>query len=367
MTPPWDQPDMEGMDRALDLAALGLFTTTPNPRVGCVITREGAVVGEGWHVRAGAAHAEVHALRQAGAAARGGCAYVTLEPCSHHGRTPPCADALIAAGIRRVVVALEDPNPQVRGAGIARLRAAGVTVDVGLRAEQASQMNVGFLTRMRRQTPWVRAKVAMSLDGRTALANGASQWITGEAARADGHQLRARSCAVLTGMGTVRQDNPTLTVRAVPTSRQPIRIVLDRGLETPLDAHVLGPQAPTWLVTCNEDVQRARRYEDLGAQVLVVGCKAPGQMDLSALMRLLGQRELNEVTLEAGARLTGALLQERLLDEFVFYVAPALLGEGGAGVIAGAPLTHLTQRHGLHIQGIVALGPDWRIEARCQY
>lgn len=365
MNSAWDDADVSCMDRALELAARGLFTTTPNPRVGCVITRGAQVVGEGWHERAGAPHAEVHALRQAGTAARGACAYVTLEPCSHHGRTPPCADALIAAGIERVVVALEDPNPQVAGAGIARLRSAGLRVDVGLQAEPASQLNLGFLTRMRRHTPWVRAKVAMSLDGRTALANGASQWITGAAARMDGHRLRAQSCALLTGMGTVRQDNPTLTVRAVPTARQPIRIVLDRALETPLDANLLGPQAPTWLVTCNDDGRRARRYEDLGAQVLVVGCTTTGQLDLPALLRLLGERQLNEITLEAGARLTGAFLREGLLDEFVFYVAPVLLGEGGAGVIAGTPLTDLAQGHALHIRCITALGPDWRIDARC--
>ncbi len=367
MSVSWHEADVACMERALELAARGLYTTTPNPRVGCVITREGSIVGEGWHERAGEAHAEVHALRQAGAAARGGCAYVTLEPCSHQGRTPPCADALIAAGLRRVVVALEDPNPQVAGAGIARLRAAGLSVEVGLRCEQATQLNLGFLARMRRQTPWVRAKVAMSLDGRTALANGVSQWITGEAARADGHRLRARSCAVLTGMGTVRADDPTLTVRAVQTTRQPVRIVLDQDLETPLEAKILGPQAPTWLVTCNDDVHQARRYQDVGAQVLVVERTATGHMNLSALLRLLGQRQLNEVTLEAGARLTGAFLQERLLDEFVFYVAPALLGEGGPGVIAGAPLTALTQRHGLNIQNISALGADWRIDARCHY
>ncbi len=352
------------MDRALQLAALGMNSTMPNPRVGCVLVRDGVIVGEGWHARAGEPHAEVHALRAAGEKARGSTAYVTLEPCNHTGRTPPCTDALVLAGVSRVVVAMQDPNPLVSGRGIERLQAAGIHVDVGLRQRQAETLNVGFVSRMVRGRPWIRAKVAMSLDGRTALANGASQWITGEAARADGHRLRARSCAMMTGTGTVRRDDPELTVRHVESPRQPIRIVLDNRLETPLDAKVLRGNAQVWLLTVCEEASRARPYQALGAEVVVLPAGINGRVDFLAMARFLGERGLNEVTVETGSRLLGPLLEAGILDEFVFYVAPALLGEEAAGVVQVTPLQDLSRRFRVDIASVDQVGEDWRIVAR---
>lgn len=358
-----DAGDGVFMDRALELAARGLYGTTPNPRVGCVLVREGAVVGEGWHERAGEPHAEVHALRAAGERAHGATAYVTLEPCSHTGRTPPCADALVAAGVGRVVVAMQDPNPLVSGQGIARLRAAGIPVTVGLREAQARALNVGFVSRMTCGRPWIRAKVAMSLDGRTALANGASQWITGEAARTDGHRLRARSCAMLTGTGTVRRDDPELTVRLVETSRQPVRLVVDNRLETPRDAKILRGGGTVLLTVCAEE-SRALPYRELGAEVVVLPAAANGRVDFEAMAGYLGARAFNEVTVEAGSRLLGPLLEAGIVDEFVFYVAPSLLGEGAAGVIQVSPLAALSERFRLAIDSVSPVGEDWRIVAR---
>lgn len=351
------------MGRALELAARGLYTTTPNPRVGCVLVRDGAVVGEGWHERAGEPHAEVHALRAAAERARGAVAYVTLEPCNHTGRTPPCADALVAADVGRVVVAMQDPNPLVAGTGIARLRAAGIPVHVGLREAEARRLNVGFISRMTRGQPWIRAKVAMSLDGKTALANGTSQWITGEAARTDAHRLRARSCAMLTGLGTVRRDDAALTVRAVETSRQPWRLVIDNRLETPLGAKVLQGEGAALLTVCVDDA-RARPYRDQGVEVVVLPASANGRVDFCAMARHLGERGFNEVTVEAGSRLLGPLLEAGVIDEFVFYVAPALLGEGAAGVAQVVPLTVLSGRFRLAIDAVSPVGDDWRIVAR---
>ncbi|MHB8353425.1 MAG: bifunctional diaminohydroxyphosphoribosylaminopyrimidine deaminase/5-amino-6-(5-phosphoribosylamino)uracil reductase RibD [Burkholderiales bacterium] len=351
------------MDRALTLAARGLYSTMPNPRVGCVLVKAGEIVGEGWHERAGAPHAEVHALRDAGAQTRGATAYVTLEPCSHTGRTPPCADALVRAGVARVVVALQDPNPLVAGQGLARLRAAGIAVEVGVREVEARELNIGFISRMTRARPWIRSKIAMSLDGRTALANGASQWITGVEARADVHRLRARSCAMLTGLGTVRRDDPALTVRLVESPRQPIRIVVDNRLETPLEARVLAG-SQTWVFTVNEDPVRARPYQDRGIEVVVLPAAANGRLDFTAMVETLGARELNEVTVEAGSRLNGPLLEAGVFDEFVFYVAPTLLGEGAAGAMTIQPLTDLSQRFDLDVVSITPVGSDWRIVAR---
>lgn len=278
------------MARALALAARGLFTTTPNPRVGCVLVREGSVVGEGWHERAGEAHAEVHALRRAGALAHGATAYVSLEPCNHQGRTAPCVDALLAAGVRRVVAAMEDPNPQVAGSGLARLRAAGVEVQCGLLTDEARELNVGFVARMQRGRPWLRLKTAASLDGRTALANGTSQWITGPAARRDAHRWRARSCAVMTGIGTLLHDDSRLTVREIPTARQPLRILVDRNLELPLDARIL-EGGGVLVFTAREQPQKARQLAERGAEVMVLG-DACGKVDLPAMLRELGRREL---------------------------------------------------------------------------
>ncbi|MBS1136426.1 MAG: 5-amino-6-(5-phosphoribosylamino)uracil reductase / diaminohydroxyphosphoribosylaminopyrimidine, partial [Proteobacteria bacterium] len=257
------------MARALQLAARGLYTTTPNPRVGCVVVRDGAVVGEGWHERAGESHAEIHALRLAGEAARGATAYVSLEPCNHHGRTPPCAEALLGAGVARVVVAMQDPNPLVAGEGMARLRACGIDVSSGLLEGQARELNIGFVSRMERGRPWVRLKCAASLDGKTALLNGRSQWITGAAARRDGHAWRARSCAILTGIGTVRDDDPRLTVRDVATTRQPLRVVVDSRLETPLEAKILA--GGNVLVACAiDDAARAAKLRQRGAEVVAL-------------------------------------------------------------------------------------------------
>ena len=363
MTSEFDAADLRFMDRALVLATRGLYSTMPNPRVGCVLVKAGEIVGEGWHERAGAPHAEVHALRDAGGEARGATAYVTLEPCSHTGRTPPCADALVKAGVARVVVALQDPNPRVAGQGLARLRAAGIAVTVGLREAEARELNIGFVSRMTRARPWIRSKIAMSLDGRTALANGSSQWITGVEARTDVHRLRARSCAMLTGLGTVRKDDPGLTVRLVESPRQPIRIVVDNRLETPLDARVF-QGGGAWVFTVCEDVARARPYQDRGIEVLVLPAAANGRLDFATMVRTLGARELNEVTVEAGSRLNGPLLEAGVFDEFVFYVAPTLLGEGAAGVMAIRPLTDLSQRFDLDVVSVTPVGSDWRIVAR---
>ncbi len=276
------------MARALRLAERGLYTTTPNPRVGCVIARDGEILGEGFHERAGEPHAEIHALQRAGARARGATVYVTLEPCSHHGRTPPCVDALVEAGVSRVVAAMQDPNPRVAGEGLQQLRAARIAVETGLSEAQARELNIGFVARMTRARPWLRIKTAASLDGRTALRNGQSQWITGAAARRDGHRWRARSCAVMVGVGTLLADNPRLTVREVKTTRQPLRIVVDRQLEIPLDAHVLeGGHA--LIVTAQDRPEKVRQLEQLGAQVVRLP-NPEGKVDLVALMHELARQ-----------------------------------------------------------------------------
>ncbi|MCW5621936.1 MAG: bifunctional diaminohydroxyphosphoribosylaminopyrimidine deaminase/5-amino-6-(5-phosphoribosylamino)uracil reductase RibD [Burkholderiales bacterium] len=340
--------DHKHMARALALAARGLFTTTPNPRVGCVLVREGSVVGEGWHERAGEAHAEVHALRRAGALARGATAYVSLEPCNHQGRTAPCVDALLAAGVRRVVAAMEDPNPQVAGSGLARLRAAGVEVQCGLLADEARELNVGFVARMQRGRPWLRLKTAASLDGRTALANGTSQWITGPAARRDAHRWRARSCAVMTGIGTLLHDDSRLTVREIPTARQPLRILVDRNLELPLDARIL-EGGNVLVFTAREQPRKARELAERGAEVMVLG-DACGKVDLPAMLQELGRRELNEILVESGNRLNGALVRAGVVDELIVYLAPQLLGDRARGMFDLGELTALEQRIELDVR-----------------
>ncbi len=353
--------DFVHMAQALRLAERGCYSTSPNPRVGCVIVRDGVVVGEGWHVKAGEPHAEVHALRMAGEAARGATAYVTLEPCSHHGRTPPCADALVVAGVRRVVVAMQDPNPLVAGRGLQRLRAAGIEVQAGVLEQQAQALNAGFVSRMTRQRPLVRIKVASSLDGRTALANGRSFWITGPAARRDVHDLRARSCAVLTGIGSVLQDDPQLTVREVETARQPLRIVLDSQLRLPETARILdgGPL----LIVCAEDAAAEREHKlgSLGAEVL--RCGRDGRVDLPQLLQELGKRQLNEVMVEAGATLNGAFMAAGLADEVVLYFAPVLMGHGARGQFALPDFADMAECRRLKITDVRAVGQDWRITA----
>ena len=350
------------MTRALDLAQRGLFTATPNPRVGCVVVRDGEVVGEGWHERAGEPHAEVNALRAAGDRARGAMAYVSLEPCSHHGRTPPCADALINAGVARVVVAMQDPNPLVRSQGLARLRAAGIDTASGLLEPQASELNIGFVSRHERGRPWVRVKCAASLDGRTALANGISQWITGPAARQDGHRWRARSCAVMIGIGTLKADDPRLTVREVETTRQPMRVVVDRNLELPLSARIL-EGGKVLVIAAREDLARARELQQAGAEVVVLPDRT-GKVDLVQLMQELARREMNEILVESGSRLNGALLQAGLVDELVLYFAPQLLGDRARGMFDLRELTALDQRVDLDIVDWARIDADLRILAR---
>ena len=352
--------DSQWMALALRLAERGLFTTSPNPRVGCVLVKDGKVVGEGWHERAGEPHAEVHALRAAGKLARGATAYVTLEPCSHHGRTPPCADALIAAGVKRVVAALQDPNPLVAGRGIARLRAAGIEVDSGLMEATARELNIGFVARMSRGMPWVRSKIAASLDGHTALNNGTSKWITGEAARSDVQHWRARSCAMLTGVGTVLADDPLLNVR-IESGRQPLRVILDSQLRMPPAARILGGGA--LIYTASADTAKCAALQQKGAEVVQLP-GTNGQIDLSSVLRDLAQRGCNEVLVEAGRTLNGALLQAGLVDELVLYLAPQLLGDAARGMADLGELTQLQQRVELHWQDVRQVGGDLRIVAR---
>lgn len=354
--------DYRWMARALELAKRGLLTTTPNPRVGCIIVREDRIVGEGWHVRAGEPHAEVHALAMAGEQARNATAYVTLEPCSHFGRTPPCAEALVIAGVARVVVAMEDPNPLVAGRGLARLRDAGIVVICGVQEIEARELNIGFISRMTRGRPWLRLKAAATLDGKTALENGVSQWITGDDARRDAHRWRARSCAVLTGIGTVRDDDPQLTVRAVPTERQPLRVVVDARLETPLNARLLDG-GPVLVAAAIHDTERIAALERRGAEVVVLPNDG-GKVDLQALLFELGRRGLNEVLAESGFKLNGSLLKEGCVDELVLYLAPALVGDAARGLFNLPALSSLAGKRQLAFHDVRLVGRDLRIIAR---
>jgi diaminohydroxyphosphoribosylaminopyrimidine deaminase/5-amino-6-(5-phosphoribosylamino)uracil reductase len=364
----FDAADIAHMTEALRLAEQGLFTTTPNPRVGCVLVKDGHIIGRGWHERAGEAHAEIRALQdaqQVGNAVQGATAYVTLEPCSHQGRTPPCADALMAAGIRRVVAAMTDPNPQVAGQGLARLKTAGIATAVGLLEEEARELNPGFISRMTRGRPWLRLKAAASLDGKPALLNGESQWITGEAARQDGHRWRARACAILTGMGTVLRDNPQLNVRGIETERQPLKIVLDSRLELSPAARLFEDDTPVLRVSALPDPAKAAPLQDKGVVRLCLP-NAVGKVDLSALMQELGRRGLNEVHVEAGSRLNGALLRAGLVDELLLYLAPCLLGHRAQGLFDLPELLLLSDRQRLKIHSVTPVGEDWRILARVE-
>jgi diaminohydroxyphosphoribosylaminopyrimidine deaminase / 5-amino-6-(5-phosphoribosylamino)uracil reductase len=357
--------DVRYMARALQLAKRGLYTTDPNPRVGCVIVRDGRVVGEGWHVRAGEPHAEVHALAAAGQQARGATAYVTLEPCCHHGRTPPCSEALARAGIARVVAAMPDPNPRVASQGIADLERAGVRVDIGLLQAESERLNPGFIARMTRGRPYLRVKLAASLDGRTALANGESKWITGEAARADVQRLRARSSAILTGIGTVLADDPSLTVRDLDIVRQPLRVVVDPHLRMRPAARMLALPGTTLVVTGEDHVSDADAdaLRSVGAEVLCLPV-ASGRVDLSQLLEQLAAREVNEILVEAGATLCGELLSAGLVDELVLYLAPHLLGSSARGLFNIPGLGGMAERIALDIRDVRAIGGDWRITAR---
>ncbi len=352
------------MRRALALAEQAMFTTTPNPRVGCVIVQDERVIGEGFTQPAGQDHAEVQAMKDArarGETLRGATAYVTLEPCSHYGRTPPCAKGLIEAGVKRVIAAMEDPNPVVAGRGLAMLRDAGVDVRCGLLEQEAREMNIGFVARMTRGTPWVRLKVAASLDGKTALNNGASQWITGAAARADGHAWRARACAILTGIGTVREDDPSLTVREVQTTRQPLRIVVDSHLDISPAARVLA-DGNALVVCADGDAARVARLRDLGVEVLDLP-NANGKVELPALLRVLGERQLNEIHVEAGYKLNGSLLREHCVDELLAYFAPCILGDA-QGMFHLPALSSLDDKLTLRFTDVRTIDNDLRVMAR---
>jgi diaminohydroxyphosphoribosylaminopyrimidine deaminase/5-amino-6-(5-phosphoribosylamino)uracil reductase len=358
--------DTRHMAEAIQLARRGLCTTAPNPRVGCVIAQGERVIARGYHRRAGQAHAEVEALREAGTSARGATAYVTLEPCSHHGRTPPCAEALIGAGVARVVAASQDPNPLVAGRGLERLRAAGIAVECGILEREAVALNAGFFKRMKTGMPWVRVKLAMSLDGRTAMADGTSKWITGEAARADVQQLRARSCAIVTGIGTVLHDDPRLDVRAVTAEgwspgRQPVRVVVDSRLRMPTSARVIGEAGETLVATAVRDPAREQALADAGATLLHLA-GSDGRVDLRALFAHLAVAQCNEVLIEAGATLAGAALRAGLVDELVVYAAPTLMGSAARPLLE-LPFTGMDQRMELEITDITAVGRDWRITA----
>lgn len=350
--------DQQAMQRALDLAEHGLYTTDPNPRVGCVIARGHEIVGEGWHQRAGEPHAEVYALRAAGERARGATAYVTLEPCNHHGRTPPCVDALLASGIARVVYAVHDPNPRVDGSGAARLAAAGVVTEQGLLAESAAALNAGFLQRMRTGRPFVRLKTAASLDGRVALADGTSKWITSEAARADVQHWRARSSAVLTGSGTVLADDPALDVRLPNTDRQPLRVVLDSALRVPATAKLFKGRGP--LLFIGSVGAAAAPLAAAGAEIATVSA-APGGVDLAAVLDLLGQRGVNELLVESGPTLAGALLAAQLVDEWLVYLAPKLLGTAAQPLVSLSSPDTIAHARTFKLVDSVVVGPDVRL------
>jgi diaminohydroxyphosphoribosylaminopyrimidine deaminase/5-amino-6-(5-phosphoribosylamino)uracil reductase len=353
---PFSAFDQEMMRRALALAEKGLFSATPNPRVGCVLTQGDRVVGEGWHEKAGAPHAEVNALAAAGAAARGATAYLNLEPCAHHGRTPPCADALAAAGVARVVAAMRDPNPEAGGGG-ARLAAAGVRFEHGLLEDEAREMNIGFVSRVTRGRPWVRMKIAATLDGRTALANGKSQWITGAEARKDGQRWRARACAVLTGIGTVKADDPRLTVREVRTPRQPLRVVVDSRLETPPGAQIL--QGGNTLIFVGDTANKPPQ----GIEAVSMP-NAQGKVDLAAMMQELARRGVNELHVEAGFKLNGSLAREGCVDEFLIYLAPSFLGDSAQGMLELAQMSSLDERLRVSLRSVERVGEDLRIIAR---
>ncbi len=354
------------MAQAVQLASRARGTSCPNPAVACLLFgTDGTVLGQGHTQAAGGPHAEIMALRDAAArghSVRGATVYVTLEPCSHHGRTPPCCDALIAAGVKKVVASIADPNPLVSGRGFARLRAAGIEVEVGPGAAESRELNIGFFSRMVRKMPWVRMKVAASLDGQTALLNGQSQWITGEAARADGHGWRARSCAVLTGIGTVLADNPRLNVRLVETTRQPHIVIVDSKLETPLDAHILGAGRARFIYASGRNDTKKAALEALGVTVIYL----PGQngkVDLRAMLHDLARREVNELHVEAGHKLNGSFIREGLVDELLVYLAPKLLGMG-QGVASFGPLQSLLDATELKFMSTEMVGSDLRIRAR---
>ena len=360
--------DNEYMQRALRLAKRGLYTTDPNPRVGCVLVKDGKIIGEGWHKRAGDPHAEILALRQAGDSANGSTVYVTLEPCCHTGKTPPCADSLIKAGVAKVISAMVDPNPLVAGEGLEKLRKNGIVTESGLLENQARSLNPGFIKRMEKGLPYVCVKMAMSMDGRTAMASGESQWITDKAARRDVQFLRARSSVILTGIDTVLSDNPSMNVRLSAKEldiegevRQPTRVVLDSQMRFPTDANICKPEGNVLILTASD------------ASKIIPGCdveKVPavgGHVDLHKAMKLLADKEFNEVHVEAGAKLSGALLKNQLVDELVFYIAPYLMGDEARGLFSLPGLSEMKDKISLDIQNVRMIGKDMRITARPIY
>ena len=363
-TDPQVESDQYWMGQALAMAQTALYSTAPNPRVGCIIVRSGQVLGSGATQAAGHAHAEIMALenaRQHGHQLAGATVYVSLEPCSHQGRTPPCVDALIRARPERVVVAMMDPNPDVAGSGIRALEAAGIDVTAGVGAAQALALNPGFVSRMVRQRPWVWLKVASSLDGHTALPDGEAKWITGPAARADGQHWRARSCVVLTGSGTVAADNPLLNVRDISTPRQPVRAIVDTNFETAEDSRIFDGE-PVWIFTCREDKPKARRLAERAVEVIVVP-QDNKRVDLQAVLAWMAEREVNEVHVEAGARLSGAFVEADCVDELLVYLAPVLLGQG-MSMAQMAAVASLDHAHRFEYTDIEPIAGDLRLSLR---
>ena len=363
--------DFTFMARAIRLAKKGQYTTHPNPRVGCVIVKDDIIIGEGYHQKVGEPHAEINALRAVeNGDTKGSTAYVTLEPCSHTGKTPPCANALIESQISRVVIAMQDPNPQVSGQGIQRLRDAGITVDVGVLEEQARALNTGFIKRMEQGLPWVRIKLAMSLDGRTAMDSGESQWITGSAARQDVQHLRARADAILTGSGTVMEDDPSLNVRVTSIElglekdiqyQQPIRIILDSNLKISGQAKLLKLAGDTLIYTCSDDQIKIQELESTGAKIITLKSNNK-KLPLKKVMQDLAKQQINEVHVEAGATLCGALLQEKLVDEIIIYMAPTIMGADARGLFNLPELSQMKDKIDLKIQDVRAIGNDWRLQ-----
>ncbi|OOZ42700.1 riboflavin biosynthesis protein RibD [Solemya elarraichensis gill symbiont] len=361
------------MSRALKLAWRGLYTTDPNPLVGCVIVKDNVLIAEGWHQKAGQPHAEKIALAAAGEEAKGATLYVTLEPCCHHGKTPPCSDAVVKAGVSRVVIAMKDPNPLVAGKGIKQLQDAGIEVDCGLLEQQARELNPGCISRMERGRPWVRCKLAMSVDGRTAMASGESKWITSDASRKDVHRLRARSSAVVTGIGTLLADDPSLNVRRNDAELPgvsidapltlPLRVIMDADLRTPPDARMLELEGETLIVTASTDSERSRALEDAGAELLLID-RESGHLDWHHLLRELNDRQINDVLIEAGATIAGSAVRAGIIDELVLYMAPHLMGDAARGLVHLPGLDTMEQRIELQLTDLRQLGNDIRMSYR---
>lgn len=352
--------DSQFMARALELAKQGLYTTDPNPRVGCVLVKHNEIIAEGWHQRAGGAHAEIDALAKTDSAA-GATAYVTLEPCSHHGRTGPCCDALIQAGVARVVVAMQDPNPLVGGNGIAKLRSAGIQVDCGILEQDAKSLNLGFIKRMTSGYPFVRSKMAMSLDGRTAMASGESKWITSTQSRLDVQRFRAQSSVILTGINTVLADDPLLNVRLDDfLVEQPVRVVLDSALRFPLNARMLAEGAEVWVFTCNQDEVKQAALEQAGARIFMVETQQ-GRTDLGQVFKLLAAEQINNIWVEAGATLNAALIENNWVDEWLVYMAPCVLGDSARGLFHLPQIQSMADRKNIQISSVRQIGPDLRL------